>query len=83
MWQIWWNFAIAPAFFALMGALQKLLVDCFIVGFQTRIASFLVICTMLHLYATNTKRIMELPLQPWIFLVMMFFLILGFRTFWN
>ena len=41
-------FAIAPAFFAWMGAFAEavggLLLVC---GFQTRIASFLVICTML------------------------------------
>lgn len=41
-------FAIAPAFFAWMGAFSEAIGGLLlIVGFQTRIASFLIVCTML------------------------------------
>jgi len=41
-------FAISPVFFAWMGAFSEAIGGLFLVfGFQTRIASFLIICTML------------------------------------
>nr|WP_315172744.1 DoxX family protein [uncultured Flavobacterium sp.] len=41
-------FAIAPAFFAWMGAFSEAIGGLLlIIGFQTRIASFLIVCTML------------------------------------
>lgn len=41
-------FAIAPAFFAWMGAFSEAVGGLFLLlGFQTRIASFLILCTML------------------------------------
>jgi putative oxidoreductase len=41
-------FAIAPVFFAWMGAFSETIGGLFLLfGFQTRIASFLIICTML------------------------------------
>lgn len=41
-------FAIAPAFFAWMGAFSEAVGGILLlIGFQTRIASFLIICTML------------------------------------
>jgi putative oxidoreductase len=78
MWQLWWNFCHC-SIFCLDGrfaeAVGGLLLVC---GFQTRIASFLVIYhASCYLYATNTKRIMELPCSHGILWVAMFFLILG------
>jgi putative oxidoreductase len=41
-------FAVAPAFFAWMGALLEAIGGLLLlIGFQTRLASFLIMCTML------------------------------------
>jgi hypothetical protein len=67
MANIWWNLAIAPAF-AWMGAFAEAVGGLLLFGFKPECFFWLFAPCWCYLYATNTKRIMELSLLPWDFL---------------
>lgn len=73
-------FAIAPAFFAWIGAFSEAVGGIFLlIGFQTRIASFLILCTMLvaiFMQQWNEGMWMMLPAMGFLW-VAIFYMVLG------